>query len=141
MSRYLVNPLDRTLFETEYAIVYADINGGNHLAADRVYTIAIEAKLRLFDHLGYTYPQKIEGGVFFAANLQVDFIDEGFSGDRLKIATDINATSDKAAMFTAVLCRVSDNKEIARVKNTLVYVDGESGRPASIPQVFRDKIA
>ncbi len=46
MTRRTIDIPDTFHFETDYRVVYSDINAANHLAADRILPIALEAQFR-----------------------------------------------------------------------------------------------
>ena len=60
MARKSIDLPERFLFTTEYIVLYSDVNVANHLAADRIPAIAIEAQLRFIIALGYEHATAFE---------------------------------------------------------------------------------
>ena len=140
MSRYLVSLPEQFNFETRHRITYGELNPGNHLAADKVITLALDANYELFAALGYSDPRDIEGGWLFMANSQVDYISETGQGQELVIRISVSQPSEKSLDFTYSLRKPDKGKEVARVLARNVYFDLRAGKSARVPQAFLDKL-
>lgn len=140
MTRVHLNVPETFLFETELAIQVSDLNYGNHLANDKVLSLAHEARIRFLHHLGYT-EMNVEGAGLIMADAAIQFISQGFHGDELilKIAvTDISRAG--FALFTLIQHKHTQ-KELARVKTGLVFFDYTTQSVQKTPAGFIAQIS
>jgi acyl-CoA thioesterase FadM len=141
MPRKSIDLPERFLFTTEYIVLYSDVNVANHLAADRIPAIAIEAQLRFIIALGYEHATAFEEAGLIMAHSEISYISETDYGDHLAI--DVTACNFTAKSFDLLfsLRNVSKNREAARVKNTMLFFDYKRKSVCPVPESFKAKVA
>jgi acyl-CoA thioesterase FadM len=141
MPRKSIDLPERFLFSTEYVVLYSDVNVANHLAADRIPAIAIEAQLRFIIALGFEHATAFEEAGLIMAHSEIAYISETDYGDRLAI--DVTADNFTVKSFDLLfrLRNVSKNKETARVRNTMLFFDYKNKSVCPVPENFKAKIA
>ncbi|WP_246479690.1 MULTISPECIES: thioesterase family protein [Niveibacterium] len=68
----------------------------------------------------------------------IDYLRPAYAGDALTLITWIAGFSGQTSPRRYVLRRDTDDQILARAETLWVYVDGRSGRPAEIPESFRE---
>ena len=141
MPRKTIELPERFLFTTDYVVLYSDVNVANHLAADRIPAIAIEAQLRFIVALGYEHATAFEEAGLIMAHSEISYLSETDYGDRLAI--DVSAGNFTAKSFDLLfrLRNLSKNREAARVRNTMLFFDYTSKSVCPVPENFKAKIA
>lgn len=141
MPRKSIELPDRFPFTTDYTVLYSDVNVANHLAADRIPAIAIEAQLRFIIALGYEHATAFEEAGLIMAHSEISYLSETDYGDRLAI--DVSAGNFTAKSFELFfrLRNVSKGIETARLKNTMLFFDYESKSVCPVPERFKAKVA
>ena len=138
---HLLNELPtRYLFEDVQTVGYAHLNAGNHLAADKVLTIAIETIHQFYHHLGHEDLGSTEGGFFLMMNTTVDYISEARYGTRLKTRFDICQSGKKTLDYAFSIINQETQDEVARVSIRNLFFDTTLQKPASIPSALIEKI-
>jgi acyl-CoA thioesterase FadM len=138
MARVKLQLPSHFFFRTEIPIRISDINYGGHLGNDAVLSIAHEARIQFFRHLGYS-EFEIEGTGIVMTDAIVVYSSEGFYGDVLIV--DVGAT-DFQLTHCDVVYRLTNKlteKEIARVKTGIAFVNKQSRRISAVPDAFRQK--
>lgn len=141
MSRRSIALPDRFHFSTEYIVLYSDVNVANHLAADRIPSIAIEAQLRFVIALGYEEATAFEEAGLIMAHSEISYISETHYGDQLRV--DVAAVNFTAKSFdlTFRLFNLTKNIETARLCNTMLFFDYDSKSVCKVPAGFIAKVA
>ena len=140
MSRYLIEKLSKSVFSTTYKVVYSDINAANHLGADRVLPIALEAQFGFVRSLGYEDAVVFENAGLIMANSQIDYLSEARYGDKLTIDLDVTIASDKSLDFIYSITDTGTGNEVARVKTLLLIFDYGAKKVSTIPQGFLERL-
>jgi len=141
MARKSIDLPERFLFTTEYVVLYSDVNVANHLAADRIPSIAIEAQLRFIIALGYEHARAFEEAGLIMAHSEISYLTETDYGDRLEI--DVTACNFTTKSFDLVfrLRNLSKGTETARLKNTMLFFDYTTKSVCPVPASFKAKVA
>ena len=84
MARIKLLLPERKIFSTEIAVRITDINYGNHVGNDAFVRILHEARVQWLSQLGYT-ELNIEGTGLIIRDLAVEYKNESFYGDQLKV--------------------------------------------------------
>lgn len=129
------------LFSTEYNVLYSDVNSANHLGADRVLPIAMEAQLRFIKHLGYTDAITFEDAGLIMAHSEVQYLSEAKYGDSLIIELASRNFARKSFELVYRIHNQSRHTEMARVATTLLFFDYNQGRVVEVPETFMERIA
>ncbi|AMO66837.1 hypothetical protein AZF00_00335 [Zhongshania aliphaticivorans] len=141
MPRKIIELPERFLFTTDYVVLYSDVNVANHLAADRIPSIAIEAQLRFIIALGYEQATAFEEAGLIMAHSEISYLSETDYGDRLEI--DVTAVNFTAKSFDLLfrLRNLSKGLETARIRNTMLFFDYSSKSVCAVPESFKANVA
>lgn len=140
MSRLLVALPEEFIFSTLYRVTYSDINAANHLGADRILPIAMEAQFGLIKHLGYEDAVVFEDIGLIMVNSQIDYLSEGHYGDEIRVDVALEYVSEKAVDLIYHLWNSNKQQATARVKARMLFFDYQNQRPTLIPQGFKNKV-
>ena len=141
MSRHLVTLPPDFIYSINYKVLYSDINGANHVGADRILPIALEAQLSLTKHLGYEDAIVFEDIGLIMVNSQIDYLSETHYGAELRVDMAVQFVSNKAVDLIYRLWNTSTDRETARVKARMLFFDYQQQKPVDIPQSFKDGVA
>lgn len=137
MARIKINFPEKYLFDTRIDIRISDINYSGHLGNDRVLALAHEARMRFFDSLGYT-EMNIEAKGIIMSDAAIEFRSEGFYGDKLLVKIAVEEISARGFDMLYKIERISDSKEIARIKTGILFYDYGNRKITSMPDSFRN---
>lgn len=127
---------DTILYITELTIQVGDLNYGNHLANDAVLRITHEVRMRWLATGGFS--ELDVGGVgLIMADAMVQYLTQGFYGDRLICQVAIGECSRCGFELYTQLMRQADQSVIAIVKVGMVCFDYSTQKIAPIPQNLR----
>ncbi len=140
MSRYLIEKPTQYVYRTTYKVVYSDINAANHLGADRVLPIALEAQFGFVRSLGYEDAVVFENAGLIMANSQIDYLSEARYGATLNVDVDITVASDKSLDFIYSITDARSGEEVARVKTLLLIFDYGAKKVSTIPKGFLERL-
>ncbi|KAA1191835.1 thioesterase [Pseudohalioglobus sediminis] len=137
MTRKSITLPDSFLFATEYDVLYTDVNSANHLGADRVLPIAMEAQLRFIKQLGYAEATAFEDAGLIMAHAEVQYLAEAEYGDRLRVELAVDNIETKSLELLYRITNLSSDSEMARVATTLLFFDYGNKRVVPVPDQFR----
>jgi acyl-CoA thioester hydrolase len=125
-------------FRTKIPLRISDINYGGHLGNDAVLSIIHEARLQFLKSLGYT-ELEIEGTALMMTDVIIVYTSEGFYGDVL--AVEVGATDFQSAQcdFVFRLKNMITDKEVARAKTGIVFLNNQTHKISRLPSIFRKK--
>ena len=136
MQRIKINLPEKFVFQTVIAVQIGDINYGNHLANDAVLRLCHEARLRFL--AAYNYSElNIEGCGLIMADAAIQYINQAFYGDELRFYLGIGNIGRADFSLITQIVRQNDDKEIARIKNGMVFFDYQQQKVAQTPENFR----
>ncbi|WP_373098007.1 thioesterase family protein [Zhongshania sp.] len=141
MPRKTIELPERFLFTTEYVVLYSDVNVANHLGADRIPSIAIEAQLRFIIALGYEHATAFEEAGLIMAHSEISYLSETDYADRLAIDVTACNFTDKSFDLLFRLRNLSKKTETARVRNTMLFFDYTGKSVCPVPENFKAKVA
>lgn len=127
-------------FSIEYRVLYSDINPANHLGADRVLPIALEAQLQFIKHLGYEDAHAFEDAGLIMANAEILYLSEAFYGDQLLIEVAAANFTRKSFELIYRLSNLTRGQETARLRTTMLFYDYENRKVIPTPEGFMRKI-
>ncbi len=139
MSRKSIALPQQFIFSTDYHVLYSDVNSANHLGADRVLPVAMEAQLRFIKSLGYPDAIVFEDAGLIMAYSEVQYLAEANYGDHLAIELAMDNIADKSFELVYRISNRSKQNEMARVRTTLLFFDYQSKQVINIPTSFMQK--
>ncbi|MEH6589100.1 MAG: thioesterase family protein [Halioglobus sp.] len=140
MTRKTIDLPEKFIFSTEYDVLYSEVNSANHLGADRVLPIAMEAQLRFIKHLGYTNAIVFEDAGLIMGHSEVQYIAEADYADKLKIELAARNFAGKSFELVYRISNLSKGNELARVATTLLFFDYRGKKVIAIPSAFTDRL-
>lgn len=140
MSRKTITLPQHFIFSMEYDVLYSDVNSANHLGADRVLPIAMEAQLRFIKHLGYGDATAFEDAGLIMAHSEVQYLAEAQYGDRLKIELAADNFCRKSFQLVYRVMNLSKGSEMARVATTLLFFDYQQKCVVTVPVAFLQRV-
>lgn len=141
MPRTVIDFPDQYHYSTDYSVLIGDINSANHLGADKIFSIMIEAQMRFLAHLGYAQSTAIEGAGYIMGDTEFIFKSEAVYGDQLQI--DVAACEFAAKSFE-LRYRISNQSSkaiVAYVKAGMVFLDYATGKTCPVPEAFKAKVS
>lgn len=135
MARVQLTAPTSVLFQTEIKVQIGDINYGNHLSNDAVLRLVHEARLRWLMSGGFT-EMECGGCSLIMADAAIVYKNQGFYGDVLTFMLAVGECSRAGFELYSTIVRQADNKEIAIVKNGMVFFDYTSQKVGKIPEAF-----
>tara|TARA_R110002110_G_scaffold205066_7_gene417312 strand:- start:470782 stop:471219 length:438 start_codon:yes stop_codon:yes gene_type:complete len=141
MPRRTVTLPDTFLYATQYSVVYSDVNSANHLGADRVLPIAMEAQLRFIKHLGYHNATVFEDAGLIMAHAETQYLAEADYGDHLKIEVAVTDLTQKSFDLVYRITNLTKRNEMSRLRTTMLFFDYQSKQVIAVPDTFLDKLS
>jgi acyl-CoA thioester hydrolase len=123
-------------FRTELPVRINDINYGGHLGNDAVLSIVHEARIRFLRSIGYS-EFNIEGLGILMTDAVVVYSSEGHYGDILLIEVGVTEFQMTSCDFVFRLMNKATEKEIARAKTGIVFVNAQTRKIFPLPEAFR----
>lgn len=112
-----------------------DINYGNHAGNDALVGIIHEARVQWLIQLGYT-ELNIEGTGLIMSDLAVEYKNESFYGDQLKVSICIGElTAVSFELFYSIVNQ--ENKLIAKAKTGMVCFNYANKKVVTVPEKLR----
>lgn len=141
MSRKFIALPSTFVFNTEYDVLYTDVNNANHLGADRVLPIAMEAQLRFIKYLGYDNAIAFEDAGLIMAHAETAYLSEADYADRLHIELGLGEFTGKSFdLVYRISNQTKQGIETARVATTLLFFDYSEKRVINVPEDFRTRV-
>ncbi len=140
MTKVVIELPESYLHRMIYTVQSQDVNRGDHLAADRVLSIAIEAMKSCCVSLGYSDMLDIEGVGTIMVDSACVYTAEADLNDELQIDIAIPSFGDKAIELVYRMVNITKQCELAKVKTSVLFFDYKLKKVVSIPQGFREKI-
>ncbi len=126
------------LYAMEYDVLYSDVNSADHMGADRVLPVAMEAQLRFLKQLGYTDASAFEDAGLIMAHSEVQYLAEAKYGDRLKIELAADNIGNKSFELAYRITNLTKATEMARLVTTLLFFDYREKRVVAVPKTFTE---
>jgi 4-hydroxybenzoyl-CoA thioesterase len=138
MTRVQIQIPDTFPFATEITLLIGHINYGNHLDNAQLLAVVSEARLRLFQSLGYS-ELNVEGCGILVADAALQYRSQAFHGEVMVIemgAADFHETG------CDLVWRMRDKtsaREVARGKTGIVFFDYQARNKVAVPEAFRGR--
>ena len=126
------------LYSMEYDVLYSDVKSADHMGADRVLPVAMEAQLRFLKQLGYTDASAFEDAGLIMAHSEVQYLAEAKYGDRLKIELAANNIQTRSFELAYRITNLTKATEMARLVTTLLFFDYREKRVVAVPTTFTE---
>lgn len=140
MTRRIIELPDTFHLHFDYRVVYSDINASSHLAADRIMPITIEAQFRFIKSLGYSDATVFEDAGLIMVHSETQYISESHHDDELRVSMAIASLAGKQMEFAFLIKNRVTEKEVARLRSTLLFYDYESKKVIVAPEKFKEKL-
>ena len=132
MARIVFDLPARFGFATELQVYISHVNQGGHLDNAQLLSLVSEARLRFFQSLGYREGH-VDGAAIVVGDMLAQYKSEAFHGETLRVQmqpADFNRYG-----FDLVFCmtEVSQQREVARGKTGIVFIDPATRRVTPIP--------
>ena len=131
---------DRFTFATDMQVYISHVNQGGHLDNAQLLTLVSEARVRFFKSLGYT-EGNVAGHPIVVGDIVAQYKSEAFHGETMRVSMvpqDFNRYGFDLVFQMA--CPSSD-REVARGKIGIVFIDLASRKVAPVPPAFLAKVA
>lgn len=139
MARIVFELPEQFSFSTDMQIYISHVNQGGHLDNAQLLTLVSEARVRFFKDLGYR-ERGIEGCALVVGDIVAQYKSEGFHGETLRV--DMVPRDFNKYGFDLVY-RMSERdtqREVARGKIGVVFVDAEQRTVAPVPAAFLKRL-
>ncbi len=135
MARIKINIPEKIIASVIIPVRITDINYGNHAGNDALVGIIHEARVQWLSQLGYT-ELNIEGTGLIMSDLAVEYKNESFYGDQLKVTMYIGElTAVSFELFYAIVNQ--GNKLIAKAKTGMVCFNYVNKKVVIVPEKLR----
>lgn len=123
-------------FSTELQVYISHVNQGGHLDNAQLLSLVSEARVRFFRSLGYPEAD-VAGLSTVVADMVAQYKSEAFHGETLRV--DMVPQDFNRYGFDLVfrMTEISQEREVARGKTGIVFIDRAARKPAPIPESVR----
>ncbi len=136
MGRVKLALPDAYAFTTEIPLRISDINYGGHLGNDAVLSLCHEVRARLFAAHGFA-ELDVDGTGIVVVNASIVFRSEAFYGETIVGDVAVCNFSRTGCDLFYCLRAKSDDREVARAKTGIVFLDYSNRKIKPVPQKFR----
>ena len=136
MPRIKIELPDSLPFATEIAIYQSHINYGGHLDNAQLLTIVSEARSRFFQSFGY-HEGNVEGVGIILADAALQYKSEAFQGEIMVVRMGANDFSKNGCDLVWQMNEKTSEREVARGKAGIVFMDYAARKIAAVPEAFR----
>ena len=135
MPRIQVTLPQQLPFSTELQIYQSHINEAGHLDNAQLLTLVSEARQRFFRSMGYTQTE-VEGTGIVIADTAVQYRSEAFHGETLRFEIGTDDFNRYGCDLVYLIREKTSGREVARVKNGIVFYDYAARRICPLPAAF-----
>ena len=139
MPRIQFDLPEQFIFSTDLQIYISHVNQGGHLDNAQLVTLISEARVRFFKSLGYT-EGNVAGHPIVVGDLVAQYKSEGFHGETMRISMIPQFYNKYGFDLVYRMDCVSSEREVARGKVGIVFIDKATRKVAPMPQAFMDQI-
>ncbi len=139
MPKINIETVENALFSAEYTLRISDINYGGHMGNERVLMLVHDARIAFLESFGYS-ELNIEGLGVIMHNAGVQYVSEGFHGDKIRIELDIKIESKFKFDFIYSLYNETTDKMLAKAFTGMATFNYDKRRVEAIPSAFLEKL-
>ncbi len=139
MSRIHFELPEHFTFCTELQVYIGHVNQGGHLDHAQLLTLVSEARVRFFQALGYL-EANIEGLAVVVGDIVAQYRSEAFHGETLRVQMLADDFNPYGFDLVFSMTEKTSQREVARGKVGVVFVDPEHKRVALLPQALRQRL-
>ncbi|PLW70715.1 acyl-CoA thioesterase [Pseudohalioglobus lutimaris] len=136
MTRKTITLPGSFIYAMEYDVLYSDVNSADHMGADRILPVAMEAQLRFLKRLGYTEASAFEDAGLIMAHSEVQYLAEAKYGERLKVELAVDNIQSKSFELAYRINNLTTECEMTRLVTTLLFFDYREKRVIEVPATF-----
>ena len=126
-------------FTTDMVVYFSHINVGNHLDNVQLLNFVAEGRMRFLRRLGYKGID-VEGCSLIVSDLVTQYVTEGFYGETLSVRMDVTDFNRYGFDLVFQIVEKTTNREIARGKVGMVFIDRTTRKVTPIPDAFRERL-
>ncbi len=141
MPRKTIDLPDKFHFTTDYKVLYSDINAANHLGADRILPIALEAQLRFIKSLGYDDAIIFEDAGLIMVHSEIEYKSETDYMDELTVDLAVANMGNKSMDFIYRIYNQSKQQETASLRTSMLFFDYTIKAVTQVPAGFKKRLA
>jgi acyl-CoA thioesterase FadM len=141
MARKTINLPEKFHFTTDYKVLYSDINAANHLGADRILPIALEAQLRFIKSLGYDDAITFEDAGLIMVHSEIEYKSETAYMDELTVELAIANMGNKNMDFIYRIFNETKQRETASLRASMLFFDYTLKAVTQVPEGFIKRLA
>jgi acyl-CoA thioester hydrolase len=131
-----------SVFESKRRIEWRDIDEMQHLNNAAYLSYAEDCAMQLSDAYDWPFQRWIDNGMaFFARSNRVEYLQQAYLHERLKIRTWLFNVRRATATRHYEFLRASDDLILARLQTNWVLINLDTGRPTRFPAEFNELLA
>ena len=135
MPRIQITQPDHFVFATDIQIYISHVNQGGHLDNAQLLTLVSEARVRFFKSLGHR-ESDVAGFPIVVGDIVAQYKSEGFHGETMRVSMVPQDHNRYGFDLAYRMDEVQSQREVARGKIGIVFVNRETRRVAPVPPSF-----
>ena len=139
MERVKFKLPENEVFKMPLTLMVNHMNYGNHLGNDSVMTLNHEARIQWLRSLGHT-ELDIYGAGLIQSDAMVMYRSEGHLGQEIVLKLFVGEFNSKIINIYCQILDATTEKEIARIKNGLIFYDYEKKSMTQVSETFLEKL-
>ncbi len=130
---------EQFVFSTDIQIYISHVNQGGHLDNAQLLTLVSEARVRFFKSLGYT-EGSVAGHPIVVGDMVAQYKSEGFHGETMRVSMVPQDFNPYGFDLVYRMDCLDSNREVARGKIGIVFIDRDTRKVAAVPSVFLERV-
>ncbi len=131
---------DTYAYATELRVRIQDINYGNHVGHDAFISLLHEARIRFFNHLGYSETD-IEGCAMVISDLAVVYKAQALHRDRLTCEITAGEFNKYGCDIFYRMTHATNNTLILEAKTGIVFFNYRENKVTRMPRAFAKAVS
>ena len=107
------------------------------MSNDAVLRLCHEVRLRFLQKYHFS-EMDIGGCGLIMADASIQYINQAFYGDELNCSVAVTEISKMGFQLMTQMLRISDQKEIARIQNNMIFFDYQKQRIVETPNIWKE---
>lgn len=141
MARIQLDLPEKFQFSTSIKVRVTDLNYGGHVGNDNILSIAHEARMQFFQHLGFKSEIDIAENIgTIVTDAAVVYKSESFFGDELAIKIAVDDFNKYGFDMYYEITNAQTGREVARAKTGIICMNYNARKIAHIPEAFKKKL-